>query len=157
MTEKRQSVEQIKRKLDKANSRYVEIGSLIEKHEANINDLRKEQRSLRGWGSGEIQSLERDLRIAEQFESDDKMLKVVWSRGCYGQFVVEKVTAKQIVTRKAGAVSEGDFTRRHRFHLDGSPFKEWDTAHIDIKATFGIDSDEVPPNWKPSENKKAGE
>jgi hypothetical protein len=90
-----------------------------------------------------------DLAEAKRLEHDEIAIRIQWESGKSPYFspgkyyVLEKVTAKQISIRLSG------HSRSDRYNLDGSSVSRHGHERIDIRKTFGIDSDSVPPNWKP--------
>ena len=142
------TVEEIESELKKKQERFLEIGPLIDKHEKSILRLQDERRSLRGWNGGEIVSLERELKKARQRLEDMKLIPVILSNG-HGEYVVDKVTEKRIFVRVIGENKDDTYSRvTAQFHLDGESCLPWSSDRIDIRATFGIDADELPPKFK---------
>lgn len=148
----------VKADLEKAKADYESIEAKIKQAESAIELLKSDQKSLYGYGrSGRIPELEAELERSIQFEKDVGLIPVVWMGPGSGieNAVIKKVTAKTIFVKKRGEPDTKDkFWRvEYRFSLDGrSP----GFPQIDIRKTFGIDSDSVPPNWNPG-GKNAGE
>lgn len=144
---------EIQKELDQKKSRSDELMQLIGRMEDDLQNLKKERDTLTGgaWGrpcDGKIAYLQGELKVALREEHDETALRIQWvsgkspdlSRGRV--YVLDKVTAKQISVRISGV--------RHtdKYNLDGTSFARGRVEEIDIRKTFNIDADEVPPNWK---------
>lgn len=152
MTERRSSAS-IQQEINEKERRSAELEASIRLTEASLVELKKERDSLTGgaWrrpGDGIIARLRLHLEDAKRAEHDETALRIVWMNNNVphgAEFVLDKITVKQISVRPAG------YQRADKYHLDGTPYSSWQ-YRIDIRKTFGIDADEVPPNWKPTVN-----
>lgn len=151
MNEPQKSSAEIQIELDKAEKRLARVKAEVNKTHDRLQKLVDRQRKLEGGFSsnGEIGRLKFDLEDALRFEKDATAIVIKWVAGksddSFGgrPYVLEKVTAKQISIRPAGC------GLIDKYRLDGKSVSSWRDQQIDIRATFGIDADSVPPNWKP--------
>lgn len=156
---KRRASEAVKEDLAAAEKRCDELRSLIKQNEELLADQKAELEKLVGSsymrGSGRIHRLKYELENILQAEADENAIPVVWAEPKYGwkgsvfDGVIDRITAKTIFVRKRGAVNQFE-----RFQLDGT--HSYHTS-INIRKTFGIDADSVPPNFKPAVKPKAAE
>jgi hypothetical protein len=138
----------IQAEIDWAKSRLRHISEIIVNMEKELLDLKLEQKHLDGDmfnPQGSIARLFGELVAAKRAEADRAAIEIRWINPSSLRFVLEKVTAKQIRIRVAGS------PRIDIYGLNGRMSSEWSGANrIDIRATFGLDADEVPPNFKPT-------
>lgn len=155
VTEKRKSVQEIRELLADSEKLADEFRAEKRRLQDRFKFIDSQLAILTG-GSlyrphhGLINRLKENLQTAIYREKDAAGIKIVWVQGYspyYSKnrfYVLEKVTAKRITIRLSDTQS-CDY-----FHLNGSRFGSWRCKEqIDIRATFGIDADSVPPNWKP--------
>lgn len=150
MNDKKSSAE-CRQELQTLIARHRVVINGIASLEDQLSKLKAEKNDLdgSGWGrgSGMLYHAKQRLADAELRESDGIALRIVWKdmKSPYGdQWILEKVTAKQIAIRILGHRSSA------KYRLDGTSVGRYGNHRIDIRRTFGIDSDEVPPNWNPN-------
>ena len=145
--------DEIRKTLDELLARRKVLSINIDMWKKELAQMQAEYESLAGssysrGASGLIADTQTKLKYALLRESDANATKVVWNfnRTCHpkGLHVVRKVTARRIFVSEIGS------DRCDQFNLDGTVTAAWKHSKIDIRATFGIDADSVPPGWKPS-------
>jgi len=98
--------------------------------------------------SGLIADLNRLLDKFERIEQDANARIVTFKQPDHpfnsGVYVVERVTSTRIFIRKPGHHLSDAYDRA------GKPVQSWEGSEgIDIRATFGIDSDVLPGSFQP--------
>lgn len=148
----RRSVQEVERDIADTKAKITALRVKIVKAEIALREMKDEHRAYYGGfgDNGKLGELECELKSSRQFEDDAKKLAVFWRGESSKDCVIDKVTKKQIFARDRGEI-DGEWNRVvHRFDLRGNPIAGWPAERIDIRATFGIDADVVPPNYKPN-------
>lgn len=124
--------------LEAAKDELADLTQRIRDAKEAILQLEAKEREYSGGysRSGIIQNLTIELAMSKRHEADSQSIPVVFSKvdqhNRDRSFIVEKVTAKTIFTRRVSR----DYGLR--FNLDGTPIRTWESYVIDIKATFGV-------------------
>ena len=147
MNNKTQTSADIQKELDELLERKAFLTSEISSFESTLQTLKSELADITGGmlglETGRIGKCMSRLERQQRIESDANKPTVVWSNNRFPgpDCVVRKVTSKRIFVCRAGS------TRCRQFLLNGESATSYKGYRINIQETFGIDSDEVPPNW----------
>lgn len=146
MSEKRKSSAEIQKQLDAAIAEADNLRKEIEAAEANLKAMNERIIVLNGgfWNrnGGKIGYLRMQLSAAKLYEQHEKSPVVHFAGTHYDdrEYIVAKVTSKRI------SISHRRSESLTQFNLDGSSVSSY-RRQIDIRKTFGIDADSVPPNF----------
>lgn len=149
-TKPMRTIDEIKSDIDAARKRVDDIDKRIGEICLELSALNEERYSLFGCyrTPGKLGELRRELAKAEQFVEDGRLPTVVWATDRPYDCVVDKVTSKRIYVRERGYAPDERFRNHEIYRLDGTPESQWRSGVIDIRNTFGIDADVLPPKWK---------
>lgn len=151
MSEPRKTSAELQHELDAKMKEAKDVKKQIVIMEEKLEILKNRIGKLTGgmWNpdGGEINNLTKKIVAAKLWESHSDCPAVVFYNGKpafsnNNDLVVHKVTAKQIQICYRGKC------QTDRFNLDGTSVSTWNERQIDIRKTFGIDADRVPPNFK---------